>query len=133
MTEHKLKSDDRPEDKIEVDEIIDRKALMVRLNNDVELLQELIIFFLQDYHRLIHDIESAIKEKDVQILRIAAHTLKGSLGNFCANKAFGISYKLETAGIDEDLSNAESDLSELKQEMKYVDQALRLLSEEYAA
>lgn len=133
MAKQEFKPDDSPEDKIEVDEIIDRKMLMIRLKNDVELLQELIDFFLQDYHRLMRDIESAIKTKDVQTLRIAAHTLKGSLGNFCADKAFGISYKLETAGINKDFSNAESDLSELKQEMKFVDKALRLLSEEYAA
>jgi HPt (histidine-containing phosphotransfer) domain-containing protein len=133
MTEHVLKSNDHSEEKIEIDGILDRKALLFRLNNDVELLQELIDFFLQDYHRLIHDIESAIQTKDVQILRIAAHTLKGSLGNFCANKAVGIAYKLETAGINEDFSNVESDLSELKEEMKFVDKALRLLSEEYAA
>lgn len=121
------------DDKADIQAVIDRKALMVRLNNDTDLLRELIEFFLQDYHRLLADIESALATEDAGTLRIAAHTLKGNSGNFCANKAFELSYKLETAAMEENFVGTSSVFSQLKEELKRVDQALRVISEEYAA
>ena len=121
------------DDKAGAHTIIDRKALMVRLNNDIDLLRELIDFFLQDYHRLLTEIESALAMQDARTLRIAAHTLKGNFGNFCANKAYELSYHIETAALEENFAAAASVFSALKEELKRVDRALRLLSEEYAA
>lgn len=117
-------------EKITVEEVLDRGALLTRLNHDVELLQELIAFFLEDYHRLMREIESAIATQDAPGLRKAAHTLKGSLGNFGAQQAFNLAYQLEMGGFRSDFSMVESTFAALAAELKRVDRALRLLAGE---
>lgn len=117
-------------DKITVEEVLDRSALLARLNHDVELLQELIAYFLGDYHRLMREIETAIAVQDAVGLRKAAHTLKGSLGNFGAQDASNLAYQLEMGGFRDDFSAVESAYSALAAELNRVDQALRLLAEE---
>jgi HPt (histidine-containing phosphotransfer) domain-containing protein len=121
------------DDKLEVEEVIDRKALMVRLNNDTELLKELIEYFLQSYPHQLQEIEASIANQDAETLRRVAHTLKGSLGNFCANKGYELAYELEAGGIKEEFSHARSVYITLQEEIKVVDRALRLISKEYAA
>lgn len=120
-------------EKITVEEVLDRGALLARLNQDVELLQELIAFFLEDYHRLMHEIESAIAGQDAPGLRKAAHTLKGSLGNFGAQEAANLAYQLEMGGFRSDFSTVESAFAALAAELNRVDQALRLLTEELSS
>lgn len=121
------------DNRLEAEAVIDRKALMVRLNNDIELLMELIDYFLQSYPLQLQEIEAAIAGRDAETLRRIAHTLKGSLGNFGANKGYELAYQLERGGMEEDFSRARSILFSLEQEMKAVDHELRLISKEYAA
>ncbi len=128
--DHKINTIEK--EKITVEEVLDRSALLARLNHDVELLQELIAFFLEDYHRLMREIESAVAVQDAPGLRKAAHTLKGSLGNFGAQDAVNLAYQLEMGGFRADFSTVESVYAALAVEMNRVDQALRLLAEEFA-
>jgi HPt (histidine-containing phosphotransfer) domain-containing protein len=121
------------DEKLEAEEVIDRKALMVRMNNDIELLQELIEYFLQSYPSQLQEIEAAIANQDTETLRRIAHTLKSSLGNFCANKGYELAHELEAGSMEEDLSHARSIYISLLQEMQVVDRTLRLISKEYAA
>ncbi len=115
-----------------VEDVLDREELMLRVDDDVELLQELIELFLEDYPALMSEIEAGIREQDAKKLKRGAHTLKGSVGNFCASRAFNAAFQLEAFGSKEDFSQTEAAYTSLVEEMKAVEQALQLLAEEHA-
>jgi HPt (histidine-containing phosphotransfer) domain-containing protein len=77
---------------------------MERLDGDLELLGELVELFLADCPRLLDDIRTAIEAGDAEQLMRAAHTLKGSVSNFCAPLAAEAAQKLEAQGRSRDLS-----------------------------
>ena len=76
---------------------IDLAALMDRLAGDRELLVELIGLYLEDEQALIDQVAAAIAAGDAPRLARAAHTLKGSVGNFSAAAAHGAAAALEAA------------------------------------
>ncbi len=113
-----------------IHDVLDTEELFVRLDNDMELLQELIEIFLEDYPHQMEAIAKAIQTKDGHELRHAAHTLKGAVGNFCAKTAFDLSYQLEKKGEQQDFSNVEAVYSSLESELKKVVSALHALAAE---
>jgi len=115
---------------MKVEDILNRDELFARVDDDLELLGELIEIFLEDYPDLLVEIEAAVVEKDAAKLRHAAHTLKGSVGNFCAKGAFEASNKMEISGANEDFSTVQNDYQTLVNEMENVKNALQLLSQE---
>lgn len=68
--------------------IIDERELLDRLDGDTDLLAELVPLFLDDYPLLLEEIRSAIEKTDLEQLRRAAHTLKGTVSNFSAYLAY---------------------------------------------
>jgi HPt (histidine-containing phosphotransfer) domain-containing protein len=62
-------------------------------------------------------------------LQRAAHALKGSVGNFCAQKAFDAALRLEKMGKSENLSEAEEAWSALEAEIERLQPALETLSQ----
>ena len=115
---------------MEIQSILDREELFERLDNDYELLQEFIEMFLEDYPSLVSEIESAVASKNSENLKIAAHTLKGSVGNFCAQGAFDAAFVLEQCGSKNDFSQIDVQLVQLRREMEQVETALKALAEE---
>jgi HPt (histidine-containing phosphotransfer) domain-containing protein len=86
--------------------ILDSAAILERLDGDTELLGELVGLFLEECPRLFEDIRSAVGANDSQRLLRAAHTLKGSVSNFCAPRAVETAQALEAAGRAGDLARA---------------------------
>lgn len=111
-----------------IDAVLNRKEVYHRVDDDMELLQELIELFLEDYPQLMSDIHSAIQNGDATALKSSAHTLKGSVSNFCAQSAVDAALKLEIAGGNEDLSTAEADFVALQTSMNEVSNALEELA-----
>jgi two-component system sensor histidine kinase/response regulator len=97
------------------DDLIDRGAVLERVDNDQELLKEIIELFLDDCPRLMEDIRAAVHARDAFALRHAAHTLKGSVGNFAAQTAFETARVLEFMGTDNDFAGATEALARLDQ------------------
>ena len=117
---------------METNEVLNRKELFARVDDDVELLGELIELFMEDYPDLIAGIQSAIATQDATALKKAAHTLKGAIGNFCAPKAFEATRKMEMNGVTGDFSTSQLDFQNLLQEMENATAALKKLSEEFS-
>ncbi len=116
-----------------IDKIIDRQELQMRLDGDMGLLQELIALFLTDYPKLISEISMAIERHDGATLKKTAHTLKGSVGNFCAKKAYNLAFQLENSGANGDFSQTKFLFDQLTQEMQRVEKALQILVVELAS
>jgi two-component system, sensor histidine kinase and response regulator len=104
---------------------IDLVALLDRLTGDRELLHELIGLYFEDEQTLIDQVAAAISAGDAVRLARSAHTLKGSVGNFCASAAHGAAAALETAAREGRIGEAGPLFSRLVAELDKVRSALR--------
>jgi HPt (histidine-containing phosphotransfer) domain-containing protein len=111
-----------------MDKTLDVAALMDRLGGDRELLQELIALYLEDEPGLLAQIATAIREAQPDAIRRAAHTLKGSVGIFCASSAQAAAAAMEAAGRDGKLDAAATLHEHLVAEFDRVRDALRALA-----
>src|SRR5205807_7600443 len=81
-------------------EVIDWQAALEGLNGDRKLLAELSELLLTETPKLLEQSDVAIARSDATLLKIAAHTLKGSLSHFAAPTAFAAALRLETSARD---------------------------------
>jgi PAS domain S-box-containing protein len=96
---------------------VDWAAALERLQGDRELLEELVGVIRQEAPKLLAAVRAAVERGDAPSLKLAAHTLKGSLGNFAAAKAVEAAKRLESMGKQGDLSEARSALATLEREI----------------
>lgn len=74
---------------------IDLNFLYDLMDGDEEILRELVHAFVEDCPRQIHAMSNAIQDKNSDALRIAAHSLKGSVANFGANLITDKAHQIE--------------------------------------
>ena len=86
--------------------VLDRDAILERMEGDVELLEEIVQLFLEDSPRLIAAMRDSLANADAAGLRMAAHAMKGSLSNFGSLPAGVLAFELEVMGRDGNLDNA---------------------------
>jgi HPt (histidine-containing phosphotransfer) domain-containing protein len=109
--------------------VLDQAALLARVDGDRAFLQELAECFLKESPRLLAAIRDAIIDGDAQELGRAAHTLKGSVSNFCAPAATDAACKLEMLGGAGDLTGADEAFAILERAMQQLHSALASLVE----
>jgi CheY-like chemotaxis protein/HPt (histidine-containing phosphotransfer) domain-containing protein len=109
--------------------VLDQTALLARVDGDRAFLQELAECFLKDSPRLLAAVRDAITRGDAQELSRAAHTLKGSVSNFCAPAAIDAARNLEMLGGEGDLTGADEAFAVLEQTMQRLQSSLVSLSE----
>ncbi|WP_254053760.1 PAS domain S-box protein [Singulisphaera sp. GP187] len=85
----------------------DLAAALERVDGDVELMKELAGLFLDEAPRRMAEIRQAVTQRDAVKLQRAAHTLKGSVGNFGAREVFEATRRLECIGVEQDWSHVE--------------------------
>jgi CheY-like chemotaxis protein len=100
---------------------LDESLALSRVGGDVELLKEVIELFLDDYPVTFEKIRSAVATSDASALEHHAHSLKGSVSTFGAERAFEAAFALEKQGRNRDLTGAQEGLFQLEQAL----QALR--------
>jgi CheY-like chemotaxis protein len=91
----------------------DPSRAAARLGGDASLLRELLDLFLSDLPRMTGEIERAIRTKDAEALRRAAHALKGSVANFAAAGPVDAARRLEVMGASGDLTKVKEAFAEL--------------------
>jgi len=97
---------------------LDRSALLDRVEGDMELLGDIIELFKEDSVRQIAAIRDAIENKQADLLRRAAHTLKGTCGNLGVPEAAATSLDLEKLAAAGDLSRAQEILRTLEEQIQ---------------
>ncbi len=97
-------------------------------DTDGEFLRELIDIFLQDTPARIAEVETSISEGDANTLMRAAHTIKGSAGNFGARNFVRLAMEIEHHAKASNLTAASALLPALKSEYERVDQALKQIA-----
>lgn len=111
----------------QADGVIDHAALLAGVDGDRRLLSELVRLFLADCPQGLAKIKNAIRCGDAGALGRAAHTLKGSVGNFATKNAFAAAERLEIMGRDGDLDNAGKAFMTLESELARLTEELRRL------
>ena len=109
---------------------IDWLAAIAHLEGDVELLKEIAGMFLDQCPDLVARARDAVAKADPVEIERAAHTIKGSVGNFAAKAAFEAARRLERIGRDGTLDEAEEAQAALEAELERLKPALVTLGRE---
>jgi hypothetical protein len=75
--------------------LFDPATLLAQLDGDGELLMQLVDLLLEDCPQRIADLREALEARDVKVLALTAHTLKGSLRILQVESATAAAQKLE--------------------------------------
>jgi len=110
-----------------IEGVFDKEATLERLDGDATLLSEISALFLEDCDNLMHEISTAVENRDAPGLEHAAHTLKGAVGNFFAKAAVEAALNMEKIGRSGDLDRADENLSCLQQQIETLKIALTTL------
>jgi HPt (histidine-containing phosphotransfer) domain-containing protein len=78
--------------------IFDTEELLVRVDNDRELLRDLLVIFREEFPRILRTLREAVEAQDGNRVATAAHNLKGMLLNLAANQAAITAGRLEQLG-----------------------------------
>jgi HPt (histidine-containing phosphotransfer) domain-containing protein len=111
-------------------EVFDRQELLEELDGDREFLEESLDMLDTDAPTLIGQIHAGIDGNDAEKVRIAAHTIKSMVGNFCATPAFEAALKVETIGSSGDLAECAAGLQSLEDEVNRLRRELRKFLDE---
>jgi HPt (histidine-containing phosphotransfer) domain-containing protein len=99
-------------------EVVNQAELLSRVGGDTQLLKQLVELFLRESPPMMEGIRKALKEQDSGALEKAAHTLKGSVGNFAAKEACEAALKLERLGRAQALDGAEEAFRDLERKIE---------------
>ena len=106
---------------------LDESLALSRVGGDVELLKEVVELFLDDYPLTFEKIKGAVANRDATALEHHAHSLKGSVSTFGANRAFEAAFTLEKQGRSGDLTGAQEGLIQLERALEALRPELVLL------
>jgi len=115
------------------DNIIDMRAIetLRELSPDDggEFVRELIGIYLQDTPQRVAEIEQALTTQDAAIVMRAAHSIKGSSGNFGANRLAQLAAEIEQQGKLGNLADSPGCCARLKADYALVAAALTRISQ----
>jgi protein-histidine pros-kinase len=94
-------------------------------DGDESVVQQLIEVFLRDHERTITDLQRAAAQLDYKSLGEVGHSVKGSVGLFCARRAIEAARLLEELAVAQDPQAATDQSQALVSELKLLAQALR--------
>jgi signal transduction histidine kinase/CheY-like chemotaxis protein len=97
--------------------VLDGNSALELLGGDKELLSDVCGTFLEESPQLLRSVQEAVREGRAEDVHRLAHTLKGSVSVFGAQRAAQAALRLETIGRSKDLAQAEEALAALTQEM----------------
>ena len=98
--------------------VLDRSGLLERVDGDMDLLGDLIGIFKEDSVRQLAAIHDAIENNQAELVKLAAHTLKGTCGNLGAPEAAAVASELEHLAAAGDLTHAKDSLRSLKAQIE---------------
>ena len=98
--------------------------ILASVNGNEDLLVKIVALFLKRYPALLADLRSAQDQGDGAGLARAAHTLRGSGGNFMTKSAMQVLAELEGMGRQNNFDEVHTRLAELDREMAWIEREL---------
>ena len=105
------------------DEIFDEQNALAYTGGDRALLKEIIDVFRQDYPSGIRKLEGALKRRDSEAVRMAAHALKGSVATVGSPAGRQTAFELEQMGRTKQLAGAVALLARLRRQLQELEEA----------
>jgi HPt (histidine-containing phosphotransfer) domain-containing protein len=99
-------------------EVFDRTQAREATGGDDDLLREIIGIFLEDFPRMLEDLERALGAGDADAVRRAAHTLKGSVAVLGATALAAVAKDAEDHARAGDLDAARDDIARVQAEAR---------------
>jgi CheY-like chemotaxis protein len=109
--------------------VFDLGLAMQRAEGDMELLLAMRQLFANQAEEALAEIRSGVKQREGPALERAAHKLKGSVGNFGAQRALDAALRLEIIGRQGEWSDGERAFAELEKEVRDLQEALAQIEE----
>jgi signal transduction histidine kinase/DNA-binding response OmpR family regulator len=97
--------------------VLDENSALELLGGDKELLSDICGTFLEESPQLLQSVQEAVRDGRAEDVHRLAHTLKGSVVVFGAQRAADAALRLEQIGKSKNLEQAEEALAALTQEM----------------
>ena len=91
--------------------------LLLRVDNDQELLRELLQLFKEECPRLMQVLEVAVSKQEMKAVETTSHSLKGMLANLSATRAASAASRLEELGRADEPSQLKGELAVLESEL----------------
>ena len=95
---------------------------------DSEFLRELIAIYIADTPKQLAQLEEALSKQDAALVIRAAHSIKGSSGNFGAQEFARLAQEMESQAKANNLAAVSAALPELKLRFARVVEALQQLA-----
>jgi HPt (histidine-containing phosphotransfer) domain-containing protein len=103
---------------------VDLPDLLVRVDNDHDLLCELIGMFKEEFPRVLQSLKQSVVREDIKNVEVTSHALKGMLSGLSVTRAAAIASRLEqmardgkTSGMTGTLALLENEVSNLLPEL----------------
>jgi two-component system, sensor histidine kinase and response regulator len=103
--------------------VFDEAAALRRTGGDRRLLKQLVALYRADAPETVAQIVKAVSDRDAEGLRVAAHTLKGSVATVGGARARHAALALENLGKMGSVDGADAALAVLSAELSKLDQA----------
>ena len=98
--------------------VIDWADLANRCNNDEELVKEIVEVFFADNSARLETLAEAINTAKAGEIHLLSHTLKGAAATIGAKPLSEAAYRLELAGKQGDMENADAFFADIKAEFE---------------
>ena len=103
--------------------VFDEQKALAHAGGDRRLLKEVVAFFRTDCPVTVRRIDTAIKRRDPEALRLAAHALKGALATVGSSTGRATAFALEQMGRSGDIAAAPETFNDLRQAITALDEA----------
>jgi HPt (histidine-containing phosphotransfer) domain-containing protein len=110
--------------------VLDKRALLESMENDVEFLKTLIGIFLADCPGKLAAIRAGVLARDPREVMEASHSLKGTVSVFGAKSAVDAAQSLESMGRERKEEGLSEAFALLEREMALVTFALQEIAKE---
>ncbi len=111
---------------------LNTEIILARFDGHREILCEMVEMFLETCPQMLAGISDAALAGDAKKLRLAAHSFKGSVGYFSAERAVDLAARLESLAQDGALTDAPAITRDLQDEMSHVTRFLQNFRREVA-
>ncbi|MGD0959989.1 MAG: response regulator [Methylomonas sp.] len=100
---------------------LDWQAALERVSGRQKMLCQLMTLFQQQSVDLLAEIDSAVRSRDADTLKLSAHTLKSSANSIGAFKVAEIAQKLETEGMQSVFADSSANYDLLRQAVTQIE------------
>ncbi|MBF0182974.1 MAG: response regulator [Magnetococcales bacterium] len=108
-----------------IDVGLNMQLLLKTVENDWLLLKEIIDLYRMDAPKQLQRIQEGIQRQDPDLVREAAHSLKGASAAFGKSTlTYALAYQLEQAGHTQNLAQAKEIFHQLRHSIELLEQAL---------